>query len=365
MIDLNLFHSKTNLMDEATNVRKGEALDARKVEAFLRDVIPGLEGEMAIQQFPSGASNLTYLVTVGEREMVLRRPPFGTKAKTAHDMGREYKVLKALGPVYPYCPQPLAYTEDPDVMGCSFYVMERIRGTILRKDIPATLGLGPGEMTRLCENLFKVLYELHRVDYREIGLGALGKPQGYVERQVTGWSRRYRAARTPDVPEAEVVMRWLKEKMPPDTDRPCLIHNDFKFDNVVLDPENPLNIIGVLDWEMTTVGDPLMDLGGTLAYWVEAGDPQEMQLLRTVPTNAEGALKRRELVAFYERLSGRVILHYDFYFCFGLFKLAGIVQQIYYRYYHGQTQDTRFQKMGYVVGILEKAAMNIIERSKL
>jgi aminoglycoside phosphotransferase (APT) family kinase protein len=352
-------------MDEATEVRKGEELDNRKVEAFLRDVIPGLEGEMAIQQFPSGASNLTYLVTVGEREMVLRRPPFGTKAKTAHDMGREYKVLKALGPVYPYCPRPLAYTEDPEVMGCSFYVMERIRGIVLRRDIPESLGLGPGDMTRLCENLFKVLYELHSVDYRKIGLGELGKPEGYVERQVTGWSRRYRTARTPDVPEAEVVMGWLKEKMPLDTDVPCLIHNDFKFDNVVLDPENPLNIIGVLDWEMTTVGDPLMDLGGTLAYWVEAGDPQEMQLMRSVPTNAEGALKRRELVALYERLSGRTIHHYDFYLCFGLFKLAVIVQQIYYRYYHGQTQDPRFQKMGYVVGILEKATMNIIERSRL
>ncbi len=352
-------------MDEATKIRKGEELDTRKVEAFLRDVIPGLEGAMAIQQFPSGASNLTYLVTVGEREMVLRRPPFGTKAKTAHDMGREYKVLKALGPVYPYCPRPLAYTDDPEVMGCSFYVMQRIRGVILRKNIPESLGFGPGDMTHLCENLFKVLYELHCVDYREIGLGALGKPEGYVERQVTGWSRRYRSARTPDVPEAEVIMNWLKEKMPPDTDRPCLIHNDFKFDNVVLDPEKPLKIIGVLDWEMTTVGDPLMDLGGTLAYWVEAGDSQEMQLLRTVPTNAEGALKRRELVAFYEHLSGRAIEHYDFYLCFGLFKLAGIVQQIYYRYYHGQTQDPRFQKMGYVVGILEKAAMYIIERSKL
>ena len=352
-------------MDEATEVRQGEELDTRKVEAFLRDVIPGLEGEMAIQQFPSGASNLTYLVTVGEREMVLRRPPFGTKAKTAHDMGREYKVLKALGPVYPYCPRPLAYTADPEVMGCSFYVMDRIRGIILRRDIPDSLRVGPEEMTRLCENLFKVLYELHSVNYREIGLEALGKPEGYVERQVTGWSRRYRTARTPDVPEAELVMSWLKEKMPPDTERPCLIHNDFKFDNVVLDPENPLNIIGVLDWEMTTVGDPLMDLGGTLAYWVEAGDSHEMQLLRTVPTNTQGALKRRELVAFYEHLSGRAILHYDFYFCFGLFKLAGIAQQIYYRYYHGQTQDPRFEKMGYVVGILENAAMSIIERSKL
>jgi aminoglycoside phosphotransferase (APT) family kinase protein len=352
-------------MDEATKVRQGEELDARKIGPFLRDVIPGLEGEMKIQQFPSGASNLTYLVTVGERELVLRRPPIGTKAKTAHDMGREYTVLKALGPVFPYCPRPLAYTEDPQVMGCSFYVMERIRGIVLRKDIPASLGFSPEDMTHLCQNLFKVLFELHSVDYEKIGLGDLGKPRGYVERQVTGWSGRYRAARTPDVPEAEAVMGWLKEKMPSDTDDPCLIHNDFKFDNVVLDPENPLNIIGVLDWEMTTLGDPLMDLGGTLAYWVEAGDPQEMQLMRSVPTNAPGAMKRRDVVALYERLSGRTLQHYDFYLCFGYFKLAAIAQQIYYRYFHGQTRDPRFQKFGYVVGILEKAATTIMERSGL
>jgi len=352
-------------IDQAAAVRKGEALDAVKVEAFLRGAVPGLAGEMTVQQFPGGASNLTYLITMGGREMVLRRPPFGTKPKSGHDMKREYTVLKALAPVYPYCPQPLVYTEDPAVMGCPFYVMDRIQGIVLRKEIPSSLGLEPYGVTQLCRNLMQVLYALHDVNYDKIGLGDFGKPEGYVERQVTGWSRRFRAARTPDVPDAETVMSWLQEKMPPDTDSPCIIHNDYKFDNVVLDPENPLNIIGVLDWEMTTLGDPLMDLGGTLAYWVEEGDPEEMQLIRTVPTNAQGALTRRELVACYESLSGRSMRHYDFYYCFGLFKLAGIVQQIYYRFYHGQTQDERFKVLGGVTGILERAAMRIIEKSKL
>jgi len=352
-------------MDETVDVRKGEELDTAKVEAYLHDVIQGLDGPMTIRQFPSGHSNLTYLITVGGQEMVLRKPPSGTKAKTAHDMSREYRVLKALAPVFPYCPRPMAYCEDSAVMGCSFYVMERLQGVVLRKDIPATMTLGPKDMTRLCQNLIRVLYELHSVDYKKVGLADFGKPVGYVERQVAGWSRRYCSARTPDVPEAQEVMAWLAEKMPPDTDRPCLIHNDFKFDNVVLDPENPLNITGVLDWEMATVGDPLMDLGGSLSYWVEAEDPEDVQMIRMLPTHVKGALKRREVVAYYEELSGRAIKHYDFYRCFGIFKLAVIAQQIYYRYYHGQTQDQRFKMMGLVVGVLERAAMGIIHQSKL
>jgi len=352
-------------IDQPAEVRNGEALDTTKVEAFLHEAVPGLEGPMTVSQFPSGASNLTYLITVGEREMVLRRPPFGTKPKSGHDMHREYTVLKALRPAYPYCPRPLAYTDDPDVMGCPFYVMERIPGIILRRDVPESMGLVAGDVTLLNQNLVKVLFELHCVDYEGIGLGDFGKPQGYVERQVTGWSRRYRAAHTPDVPDAEEVMAWLQEKMPPDTDAPCIIHNDYKFDNVVLDPNNPLAIIGVLDWEMTTLGDPLMDLGGSLAYWVEANDPEEMLLIRSVPTNADGSMTRRQLVDFYERISGRSMAYYDFYYCFGLFKLAGIVQQIYYRFYHGQTQDERFKVMGGVTGILERAAMRVIEKSRL
>ena len=340
-------------------------MDAARVEALLHEAVPGLEGPMTVRQFPSGASNLTYLITVGEREMVLRRPPFGTKPKSGHDMHREYTVLKALGPAYPYCPRPLAYTDDPDVMGCPFYVMERIPGIILRRDIPESMGLAPGDVTLLNQNLVKALFELHCVDYQGIGLGDFGKPQGYVERQVAGWSSRYRAAHTPDVPDAEEVMAWLQEKMPPDTDAPCIIHNDYKFDNVVLDPNNPLEIIGVLDWEMTTLGDPLMDLGGSLAYWVEANDPEEMQLIRSVPTHADGSMTRRQLVDFYEQISGRSMAYYDFYHCFGLFKLAGICQQIYYRSFHGQTQDERFKMFGEVTAILERAARRVIERSRL
>jgi aminoglycoside phosphotransferase (APT) family kinase protein len=353
---------KDALTDEATSVRTDEDLDKGKIEAFLRETIPGLRGDITIKQFPSGYSNLTYLISGGEWELVLRRPPFGKKAKTAHDMGREYRMLSALKPVFPYCPTPLAYTEDESILGCPFYVMERIKGIILRKDLPRGMILTPFDMESLCDELLRIHAELHAVDYRKIGLENFGKPEGYVQRQVDGWCSRYRDARTPDAPDFEEVMSWLHDKMPPESVSPSLIHNDYKFDNVVLDPDNPLKIIGVLDWEMATIGDPLMDLGSSLAYWVEKGDPQAMGAIRTLPTNIDGALTRKEMVACYAERSGRNVDNFDFYYCFGLFRLAGIAQQIYYRYYHGQTKDERFGMLVFAVKILEETARRVMDR---
>ena len=352
-------------IDRPTAVRSGEELDTAKIEAYLKDVIPGLEGRVTVQQFPRGASNLTYLVTCGSRQMVLRRPPFGTKAATAHDMGREVKVLSALCKHLPYIPRPLAYTADASIMGCPFYVMERIEGIILRKALPPGLIRSASRLRELFERFVAVMNELHTLDYRKIGLADLGKPKGYVRRQVLGWSRRYRAARTPDMPGFESVMDWLEEKMPPETTTAGIIHNDFKLDNIVLDPADPLKIIGVLDWEMSTVGDPLMDLGCTLGYWVEKTDPPERDLMRTMPTHLDGALTRREFVATYGRLSGIRMDNFDFYYCFGLFRLAVIIQQIYYRYYHGQTKNEQFKRFAAGIPILERAAAQTIANSDL
>ena len=351
--------------DQARDIRPGEEIDSAAVEIFLRDSIPGLQGQMTIQQFPSGHSNLTYLITFGDREMVLRRPPFGSKAKTAHDMGREYRVLSALKDYYPYCPQTVVYTEDNSIIGCPFYVMERIKGIIVRRNFPSRIAESPAKVRNLFRKLVQVQQELHAIDFCKVGLESFGKPAGYVKRQVTGWCKRYNAARTPDAPDCEDVMAWLQLKMPPDSDHPAIIHNDFKLDNVVLDLENPSKIIGVLDWEMATVGDPLMDLGESLAYWVEKTDPPEMQAIRFMPTDSEGALNRDEIVRYYSELSGRAIANYDFYYCFGLFRLAGIVQQIYYRYYHGQTKDKRFEAMILAVHTLDKIARFNIEKSNL
>ncbi len=354
-----------DFIDKPKAIRKGEELDLKRVGEFLKDTIPGLQGALTVQQFPSGYSNLTYLIAIGDTELVLRRPPFGTKAKSAHDMGREYRMLKALKPVYPYCPAPLVYTEDQSVMDCPFYVMERLKGIILRRDPPPGLRLSPQDARRLCENLVDVHLELHAIDYKAIGLATYGKPEGYVKRQVEGWSTRYRNARTPDAPDYENIMTWLAAKMLPDSPKPAIVHNDYKFDNVVLDPLNPLKIVGVLDWEMATIGDPLMDLGDSVAYWVERNDPPNVQLIRMLPTNIEGALTRDEIVARYAGRSGIPIPCFDFYFCFGLFRLAVIAQQIYYRYYHGQTKDERFKMLIIAVQALEETARNVIEKSKL
>ncbi len=350
-----------DLTDKPTQVRQGEELNLKAIRQFLKDSIPGLSGALTVKQFPSGYSNLTYLIEVGERELVLRRPPFGTKAKTAHDMGREFRILSALKPVFPYCPKPLVYTEDESVIGCPFYVMERIKGIILRRKPPEGFELTPERMRTLCENLLHVHFMLHSVDYKSLGLEGFGKPEGYVKRQVEGWSERYRRAWTPDAPTYEMVMQWLHDRMPAEFEKPAVIHNDFKFDNVVLNPENPLEIIGVLDWEMATIGDPLMDLGSSLGYWVQRDDPPEFQAAATQLTNLPGALTRAEVIKRYEDECGITVDNFNFYICFGFFRLAVIAQQIYYRFYHGQTRDQRFKQLIYSVHILEAAAKRTIE----
>ena len=354
-----------DLSDKSTKVRQGEELDVKVIEPFLKDTLPGLSGPMTVEQFPSGYSNLTYLVRIGNKELVLRRPPFGRKAKTAHDMGREYRILKALNPVFPYCPKPLAYTEDEAILGCPFYVMERIQGIILRRKLPEGLDFTADQMHSLCESLLDVHYRLHSIDYKAVGLEGFGKPEGYVKRQVEGWSERYRTARTPDAPAFEKVMQWLHDKMPPDFSKPSVIHNDFKFDNVVLSPDNPLKVVGVLDWEMATVGDPLMDLGCSLGYWVQSDDPPNLQAVGMQPTVLPGALSRDEVVKGYAEKARIRIDNFDFYYCFGLFRLAVIVQQIYYRFYHGQTKDERFKMLIMVAHILEEQANKTMEKSDL
>jgi aminoglycoside phosphotransferase (APT) family kinase protein len=280
-------------------------------------------------------------------------------------MKREYTILRALHGSFPYCPEPLAYTEDESILGCPFYVMERLSGVIVRRNFPPGMQLPADDTRLLFDRLVDVQAELHTLDYRSLGLGEFGRPEGYVERQVLGWSARYRRARTRDVPDFEDVMTWLAEKMPPSSGRAGIIHNDYRLDNVVLDPHDPLRIIGVLDWEMATIGDPLMDLGETLAYWVEPDDPPERQATRMTPTTAAGAPTRTEVVERYASKTGLDVDSLDFYYCFGLFRLAVISQQIYYRYYKGQSHDLRFGMFGHSVSGFERSCLDIIQRSDL
>lgn len=353
------------LTDQSTPVRTGEELPADVIDQYLKAHIPGLDGTPQISQFPGGASNLTYLLQYPGLDLVLRRPPFGHKAKSAHDMGREYRILNQLNAGFPYCPKAYVYCTDESVIGAEFYVMERVNGIILRSELPPELNFDESQTRALCESFIDKFVELHNVDYQACGLGDLGKPEGYVKRQIEGWSERYERAMTPDAPAWEAVKAWLKDKMPADHPKPGIIHNDYRFDNVILNPDNPMEIIGVLDWEMTTIGDPLMDLGNTLAYWIEAGDPAPVQLMRRQPSNAPGMLTRQQFVDYYAEKAGIEIKSFDFYYTYGLFRLAGIVQQIYYRFYHGQTQDKRFAQFIHMNKLLEQMCLQVIGKSTL
>lgn len=354
-----------NIEDRAQPPRPGEALDTGKLSAYIRAALPDMAGDIRIAQFPGGHSNLTYLVSVGHTEMVLRRPPPGTKAASAHDMHREYRVLSKLNGVYPLAPKPYAYCEDEAVIGAPFYLMQRYHGTILRKDLPSGLTLNPAQARGLCENFVDALVGLHQVDYQAAGLADFGKPQGYVERQVSGWNQRFLKAKTDDVPACENIMQWLADKQTGDSGYVGIIHNDYKFDNVVLASDDPLQIIGVLDWEMTTLGDPLMDLGCALSYWVQPGDPPPLQLSRMGPTNLPGMFTREDIIARYVEKTGDAIPNIDFYYVFGLFRLAVIAQQIYYRYYHGQVTDKRFEMFGQFVTYLSQICEGVMAKSDL
>lgn len=341
-----------SIQDQAGDVRPGEELDIPAVEAWLKARVNGLEGDMRVSQFPGGASNLTYLLSFDNRELVLRRPPHGKKAKSAHDMGREFRVMQGLQEVYPYVPRMVAFEEDPSVLGAEFYVMERLNGIILRTNLPKGMDLAPEKARQLCENMIARLVDLHQVPWQDTALSELARPGDFVERQVSGWCDRYTKARTEDVPAYSGIMQWLNDNRPPQVAQ-CLVHNDYRFDNLVLNPENPMDIVGVLDWEMATVGDPLLDLGNSLAYWIEPNDPPPLQLMRRQPTHLPGMMTRQELVAEYLKRSGRSVDDFRFYEVFGIFRLVVIIQQIYYRYFHGQTQDKRFASFGQLVNFLE------------
>jgi aminoglycoside phosphotransferase (APT) family kinase protein len=353
-----------DVRDYPTPVRAGEELDLARLEPFLRSHFPEATGTLSVAQFPSGHSNLTYLVGLGDCQMVLRRPPFGSKVKTAHDMSREYRVLSKLHLVYSQAPKAILYCEDPSVLGSPFYLMQRVQGIILRRDPPERLGISAETARRLSEEFVDNLARLHSLDYTAIDLADLGKPEGYLDRQVKGWIDRYHASGTHDLPEVERISVWLNERRPRETSH-ALIHNDYKYDNLVLDPTDITRIVGVLDWEMCTIGDPLTDLGSALAYWVDPQDPEELQRIRWGPTTLPGTLTRAELVRRYAQATGRDVSNMVFYRVLALFKVAVIIQQIYYRYHHGLTKDARFAALPEVVKVALRAALRSAEDSSL
>jgi aminoglycoside phosphotransferase (APT) family kinase protein len=362
-------------------VRPGEELPAAPLAAWLREHLPEAAGHPAtapllVEQFPGGHSNLTYLLRFGEREMVLRRPPAGASVKTAHDMGREHRVLSRLHQVYPKAPRALAACDDPAVAGAPFFIMERVHGVVPRRP-PQREGPQPApgavweprRWRALSEAAVDALAELHAVDFAAAGLADLGRPAGYAERQVRGWTERWQRAATDPVPDLDAAAAWLAERLPrrrPEAEEAgaALLHNDFKYDNLVLAPDLG-RIVAVLDWEMATVGDPLMDLGTSLGYWLDADDAEARRLLPVGLTALPGNLSRVEVVERYARASGREVSEILFYYVFGLLKIAVIAQQIYHRYRRGLTHDRRFAALLEGVRLLGRTAAQAIARRRI
>ena len=348
------------MTDTPIQTRPGEELNLAALQTYLTDAVPGFEPIVNVSQFPGGYSNLTYLLTTNSHEYVLRRPPVGAKdIKGGHDMAREFRVLTRLQQAgYRKIPEPVVCCDDELVMGYPFYVMARVPGVILRAHSAPKLGIAPATMRRLSESLVDELVALHSLDIQQTGLIELGKPDGYVQRQVSGWHRRYGVAQTDAIADMDTLSRYLAEQRPPEHPAPTLLHNDFKYDNVVLS-DDLTNIRAVLDWEMCTVGDPLMDLGTSLSYWAEAKDDAFRQTFNL--TWLPGNLTRQEVARRYADLSGRDVANLLYYYVFGLIKNAVVLQQIYGRYKEGLTQDPRFAALGQGVRVLARAGMQAVE----
>lgn len=351
-------------VDRPTDVRLGEALDPAALLAYLHASGVALGDEVRVSQFPRGFSNLTYLLECGAVSCILRRPPFGIGKGVAHDVVREARLLDALGGAYARVPRILAICDDPSVIGAPFYLMERARGIILRDRLPDGVAIDVALMRRISEGAVDTLAEIHAIDYGAAGLSSLGHPEGYVERQVSGWTKRLHAASTGPQPEVERIADWLASSRPRERGA-TLVHNDFKYDNLVLSPADPSRIIAVLDWEMATIGDPWMDLGTMLAYWVERDDPASLQSLGLGITARPGNLTRTEILARYEQASGRAVEQAIFYYVFGLFKVAVIAQQIYFRFVKGFTRDPRFAQLDRAVAALGAAAVRAVDENRI
>ena len=353
--------------DDNASVRAGEELDLVRLGSYLRerlDVDPAVEIEL--KQFPGGHSNLTYLVRYGNREFVLRRPPMGPVAPTAHDMPREYKLLSVINPHYSFAPKPVLLCEEASIIGVPFYLMERRRGLIVRFKVPEEIGENLALRLRLSERVVDTLVALHAVDIQSSGIVQIGKPAGFVTRQVRGWADRWQRSKTGELAEMDQVINWLVDRIPAEDDADAtIVHNDFKLDNIMLDPDDPTRVVAVLDWEMCTVGDPLVDVGLFLSYWTMKGTDggsDQNRSLRAV-TNGPGWMTREEIINQYEARTGRDLSRIVFYETFARFKVAVVIQQIYFRYVRGQTHDERFRNLDGLVRELSREALTLAQQS--
>lgn len=354
-------------LDQAQTVRSEDAIDVSALDRWIRAHVEGLDaGLPTVGQYPKGASNLTYVLNYPNRRLVVRRPPMGHKARSAHDMGREYRIQQALSATSVAVPEMLALCEDDSVIGSEFYVMAHVEGLILRSRLPEGLSLTPARADALCQATVDQLIALHSVDINQTGLDQLGKGAGYNRRQIEGWSKRFKNARTWNVGKGEKVMDWLAAHCPEEVEL-CMIHGDYRLDNLVLAPHldddrAPIEVKAILDWELATVGDPLMDLGNAMAYWVQGDDDVYFKNFRRQPTHVDGMWRRDQIVNYYCAQRGLSPAQWAFYEVYGLFRLAVIAQQIYYRYHHKQTTNRQFRHLWMAVNYLLWRCKRIIRR---
>lgn len=349
-------------IDEPSQVRSGEELDLDKLINYLISVNPDWQGAIELKQFPSGFSNLTYFLKIGEQEMVLRRPPVGANVKGGHDMQREYRVLAALHSSFKKVPQVFHYCEDENIIGGDFYLMDRVKGIILRE--PLSMEVAPNDFTQAAEAWLDTFVELHQLDYAQAGLAELGRPEGYNERQIKGWTKRYLKVKTEEDTVIDKVINWLNDNIPASS-QASLIHNDYKYDNVIYTQNNWSEVTAILDWEMATLGDPWMDLGTSLGYWINYNDSEAFLKMSRMPTHHPGNPKRGELLHRYALKSGQELPNFVFHYAYGLFKIAIIVQQIYFRYKQGFTQDKRFAQLNQQAILFFRRAWQAIQKKQI
>jgi aminoglycoside phosphotransferase (APT) family kinase protein len=348
------------LLDGSSEVRDDERLDEARLESFLRGAVDGLEGPMVVRQFHGGHANLTYDVRFGDRELVLRRPPLGPVAPKSHDMRREFRALAALAPLFAYSPRPVVLCEDESVIGAIFFVMERARGIVVRHDWPEGLGDDPELRRRMGLSLVDALADLHGVDTGRPEVAALGRAEGFVERQVKGWHGRWEMARTRDIPAMDELATWLAARIP-DPERVSVLHNDYKLDNAMFAADDPGRLVAIFDWDMTSLGDPMIDLGTLLGYWTDATDEGARGTGSPV-TRLPGFPSRSEVAERYRERTGADLTHLPWFETFALFKTAVVLEQIYVRFVKGQTQDERFRTLGDSVPVLARIAQECAAR---
>ena len=347
------------------DVRAGEALDIAAVDAVLKAHVDGLSGEPMVKQYPSGNSNLTYAIDYPGRRLVLRRPPFGPLPKAGHNMFREYRIMRDLKSAFAQVPNTVFYTDDESVIGKEFYVMDRVEGPLIHRDIPAEWNWSADDTAQLGDNFVRALAELHSLDWKALGLEDFGRPGGYVRRQIEGWNARWDKAHTDGITRFDDVQGWLVENMPAESGVASVLHGDYRIDNAILDPEDPRKIATLIDWEICAIGDPLMDLGNTLSYWIQADDPAPMHAMIRQPSAAPGMPSRAQFARRYGELTGFDVSDIHYHFVYGIWRLAVIIQQIHARYVRGQTRDERFATMNQSVEALGALARHKIDQGTL